>query len=58
MIQAFFFTPKRDHIKAQTNEKNLDYMNGVLKIKRIKNVHIKYIFLYFFAYNLKRDLHG
>ena len=26
--------------------------------KRPKNIHIKYIFLYFFACNPKRDLHG
>ena len=32
----------------------LDYMNGVNKTKQ--KIHIKYIFLYFFACNPKRDL--
>ena len=34
----------------------LDYMNGVNK--KNKKIHIKFIFLYFFAYNPKRDFHG
>ena len=34
----------------------LDYMNGVNKTN--KKIHIKYIFLYFFACNPKRDLLG
>ena len=47
-----FFSPLKDTIFKRRQ------MNRIDIIKRIKKIYIKYILLYFFACNPKRDPHG